>query len=224
MACYSIRMQTHKHKLALTIRNSCMHTAIYWLGWNVCQVHLTGVLIHGLIPYVFTSLENIRHDPNLTIECLHRSLLKIEKLSSKPLPKTLFVQADNCVRENKNRYMSTYTSSSISGGNPNLQCPELRDWANVHSYICFVNAMLSIILCHRYILAYFSSLVKRRIFDDVYLSFLPVGHTHADVDQVSVYLSVCVAVLVKADVYVMAQTVIMFDYCDYPMFTDVLSF
>jgi hypothetical protein len=60
--------------------------------------------VHGMKPQIYTCLEDIASDSNLTIETLQRTLVKIEKDTNKPLPKTLFIQADNCSRENKNRY------------------------------------------------------------------------------------------------------------------------
>lgn len=33
-------------------------------------------------------------------------------------------------------------------------------------------------------MAYLGDLVARKIFRDIYISFLPVGHTHEDIDQV----------------------------------------
>jgi hypothetical protein len=46
---------------------------------------------------------------------------------------------------------------------------------------------------NRYIFSYLKSLVDTGVFQHVYLSFLPVGHTHADIDQmfsrISVYMN-----------------------------------
>ena len=36
---------------------------------------------------------------------------------------------------------------------------------------------------NRYLFAYFKSLVDCGIFEHIYLNFLPVGHTHCDIDQ-----------------------------------------
>ena len=36
---------------------------------------------------------------------------------------------------------------------------------------------------NRYLFAYLKSLVDCGIFDHIYLNFLPVGHTHCDIDQ-----------------------------------------
>ena len=36
---------------------------------------------------------------------------------------------------------------------------------------------------NRYLFAYLKSLVDCGIFEHIYLNFLPVGHTHCDIDQ-----------------------------------------
>ena len=56
---------------------------------------------HGVGVYAYDHMENVAQDPNLTVECLQRTLKKVEKAMGK-LPDTLFIQMDNCWRENKN--------------------------------------------------------------------------------------------------------------------------
>lgn len=70
------------------------------------------------------------------LETSHRVLNK-KKAECVKLPEILFVQADNCTRENKNRYF----------------------------------------------MSYFQMLVACGVFVEVQVSFLPIGHTHADIDQ-----------------------------------------
>ncbi|XP_071821925.1 uncharacterized protein [Apostichopus japonicus] len=101
-------------------------------------VHITGVLIHTKGPcdkfaYVYTDVKHIPHDSNMTITCILRTLVKHKDT----LGKDLFLQLDNCYRENKNRYL----------------------------------------------LSFCSLLVELKIFRVVTVHFLPVGHTHEDVDQ-----------------------------------------
>jgi hypothetical protein len=36
-------------------------------------------------------------------------------------------------------------------------------------------------------MAYLAQLLNDGIFDEIYVSFLPVGHTHEDIDQVKVW-------------------------------------
>lgn len=99
---------------------------------NVC------VLIHtdnaeGRIPLIFYDIKHLPHDSNLTIHCLSAALLKLKG----KFGKSLFLQLDNCFRENKNKY----------------------------------------------VLSFVSLLVELKIFKEAYIHFLPVGHTHEDVDQ-----------------------------------------
>ena len=57
--------------------------------------------------YVYDTLDNIYRDSNLTIECLHRTLVKYEDKYGF-LPEMLNLQLDNCVRENKNSYLFAF--------------------------------------------------------------------------------------------------------------------
>ena len=96
-------------------------------------------MVHGQpTPTTYHAPENVAHDPNLTIEVLQRTLKRLEEKRGGKLPKTLFLQMDNCTRENKNTA----------------------------------------------VMAYLSWLVERGVFDKINVSFLPVGHTHNECDQV----------------------------------------
>ncbi len=46
-----------------------------------------------------------KHDPNLTIEVLHRTLSNLD-LRGRPIPPRLNLQLDNCGRENKKKFFS----------------------------------------------------------------------------------------------------------------------
>lgn len=72
---------------------------------------------------------------NHIVEVLHRFLCR--KREHGTLPRKLYLQLDNCSRENKNKYM----------------------------------------------MAYLELLVAKHVFDRVECGFLPVGHTHEDIDQ-----------------------------------------
>jgi hypothetical protein len=115
------RQSRHRsHSLLYAILSTivflCVNAYIWMLVcmrmWNCdlfvcgCKIHLVGVLVHGTIiqPYVYSTLENIASDSNLTVECIQRTLTKVEEQTKAPLPKTLFLQMDNCSRENKNKY------------------------------------------------------------------------------------------------------------------------
>jgi hypothetical protein len=57
---------------------------------------------------VFTAWETIASDPNWTITVLDRALRREEERRGKPLPDVLYLQVDNCIRENKNSYLLSY--------------------------------------------------------------------------------------------------------------------
>jgi len=107
------------------------------------KYHLIGVIAHGLGSWVYTMSDKWKSDANVTIEVLQRVLTAIEQQRG-GLPSTLYVQMDNCARENKNQW----------------------------------------------VLAYLSWLVQRGVFQEIHLSFLPVGHTHEDIDQLFSRLAV----------------------------------
>ena len=100
------------------------------------RYHLIGVLVHGVGSWVYTMADRFKTDSNVTIEVLQRVLIEIEDKKGR-LPSKLYLQMDNCVRENKNKF----------------------------------------------VIGYLSWLVQRGVFQEIQLSFLPVGHTHEDIDQ-----------------------------------------
>jgi hypothetical protein len=107
-------------------------------GSNLPQ-SLTAVYFHGRKFFIYPKSKNIAGGTNWTLHCLMSSLEQLVKESDgQPLPKTLFIQLDNCSGENKNKF----------------------------------------------VFAFLSSLVTKGMFDSIVVSFLPVGHTHEDVDQV----------------------------------------
>ena len=62
---------------------------------------MLGCLVHGVRPYIFTCYQNVSKDSNLTVEVLNRVFARI--LISGSSGKKLYVQMDNCWRENKNK-------------------------------------------------------------------------------------------------------------------------
>lgn len=106
------------------------------------DVHVTGVLVHGQWPYAMSYqwTDNFASDSNVTINVLLDVLQRIidhRRKYNMPMPKTLYLQMDNCTRENKNKYMLAISHLLVYNG------------------VCM----------------------------KVKISFLPVGHTHEDVDQ-----------------------------------------
>lgn len=101
------------------------------------KVHLIGVLQHCSINKLtlFTMTDDHQSGANHIIECIHRFIN--DRARDQPLPRRLFIQGDNCVRENKNQYLFSFLEA----------------------------------------------LVLWNVFDCVEVGFLPVGHTHSDIDQ-----------------------------------------
>ncbi len=101
------------------------------------KVHLIGVLQHLSMNRLrlFTMTEDHQTGANHIVECVHRFVNDVAREG--PLPRTLFLQLDNCVRENKNQYL----------------------------------------------LSYLDALIQWSVFDCIEVGFLPIGHTHCDVDQ-----------------------------------------
>ena len=74
----------------------------YSSAWKL-KTHLTGVLNHGREAVGFFDLHQWGHDSNLTINVLLRVLLRMDEI-----PERLYLQMDNCWRENKNQYVLTF--------------------------------------------------------------------------------------------------------------------
>lgn len=101
------------------------------------KMKLVGVLEHGPTKMLnlFLLTEEFQTGGNHVIESIHRVIQ--QKYESGLFPKTLYVQLDNCTRENKNRF----------------------------------------------VLAYLEMMVSKGVFEEVYASFLPIGHTHSAIDK-----------------------------------------
>ncbi len=104
---------------------------------HTLKVRLIGLLEHNQQNRLrlFTLTEEYPTGANHVIEAIHRFLG--ERVNQATLPRTFYLQVDNCTRENKNRYF----------------------------------------------FAYIESLLRWKLFDEIIVSFLPVGHTHEDIDQ-----------------------------------------
>ena len=63
--------------------------------------HLVGVLVHGRSHHVYVDLGEIPQDSNTTCNIL----LQVLKKYVGELPPVLYLQMDNCARENKNQYV-----------------------------------------------------------------------------------------------------------------------
>ena len=103
---------------------------------------LTAVYYHGKGrgTHIYPSSSYVFGGSNWTIQCLMKSLVSEAanaKAKNSALPRTWFVQMDNAVGDNKNKF----------------------------------------------VFGFFSTMVVKGIFDTIVVSFLLVGHTHEDIDQ-----------------------------------------
>ena len=119
--------------------------------FETIQQSITAVLVHGCGTYLYSHEPWVKKGSRLTCTVLSKTFEKLAEdipaFKERGLPKTVFIQMDNCSGDNKNKI----------------------------------------------IFGYFLGLVESGCFDTVVVSFLLVGHTHEDVDQVfsriSEYLS-----------------------------------
>ncbi len=104
---------------------------------HALKVRLIGLLEHNQLNKLrlFTLTEEYPTGANHVVEAIHRYLS--ERVNQSVLPKTLYIQVDNCTKENKNRYLFSYVES----------------------------------------------LIRWKLFEEIEVAFLPVGHTHEDIDQ-----------------------------------------
>ncbi len=81
--------------------------------WHL-QTHITGALVHTQSPtgkkaFAFVDLYQYPHDSNLTLNVLLQLLLQ----SAEVLPSVLYLQLDNCFRENKNRFILAFCAALV---------------------------------------------------------------------------------------------------------------
>ena len=143
-----------------------MYVCTYLHHWSSYNVLLpTGSLVHTQCPkgksaYCFIDLYQFPHDANPTANIL----LQVLK-SHTPLPPTLYLQFDNCFRENKNRFIFGVCALLI----------ELKVVKKVSYIIRILTKYVHQAKLYRNVLLFLYIQIK--------FNFLPVGHTHEDVDQ-----------------------------------------
>ena len=67
--------------------------------WKV-QCHVQGVIVHGRQQNIYVDIGEIPGDSNATCNALMKTLQKV-----KNLPRIMYLQMDNCGRENKNQFV-----------------------------------------------------------------------------------------------------------------------
>ena len=80
------------------------------------KMHLCGVLVHGLGLYCHIWVDaQYKHDSNQVVTSILKVLGDV-KIRRRTLPPTLRIQADNCSRENKNKYMFAFCACPVALG------------------------------------------------------------------------------------------------------------
>ena len=82
----------------------------YSSAWRL-TTHLTGVLNHGREVFAFIDIFQWPHGSNLTINVLLRTLVRLQCI-----PNVLYLQTDNCYRENKNLFVFIFLAILILKG------------------------------------------------------------------------------------------------------------
>ena len=97
-------------QMKLLVPNLLHVMKAYSSAWKL-KTHLTGVLNHGRETLGFFDLHQWPHDSNLTINVLLRVLVKLDNI-----PDILYLQMDNCWRENKNQYIIVFLAVLVHLG------------------------------------------------------------------------------------------------------------
>ena len=79
---------------------------------GLVETKVTGVLVHGHFFDTYVVEPQVAHDSNLSITCLHRTLMKLFRKGG--VPKVLYLQVDGG-SENKNQWMMSYLSLPPTG-------------------------------------------------------------------------------------------------------------
>lgn len=82
------------------------------------RTHISGALVHtrapyGKLNYAFYDLLQWSHDCNLVVEVLCQILSDLRE----HIPDVLYLQMDNCARENKNQYFLAFCSLLVEKKN-----------------------------------------------------------------------------------------------------------
>ena len=107
---------------------------------------LISVIDHGHKRHilVFDSLEHVPHNPNMVIEGLQRSQKFVEKQNEGNLPEELFLQFDNCLRENKNAYVCEFLSLLVERGVFKIIWIDFHPVGHTHNIVDQVASRLAI--------------------------------------------------------------------------------
>ena len=89
---------------------------VKWIEGRYVKTHLCGVLLPDLALYCHVWLDaHHKHDSNQVVTSIIRVLGDVRSRRG-TLPPTLRIQADNCSRENKNKYMFAFCATLVALG------------------------------------------------------------------------------------------------------------
>ncbi|CAM9584489.1 unnamed protein product [Ectocarpus fasciculatus] len=111
----------------------CQETKDSVKGWKM-RMKLIGALVSGRMCMFYTLGSNWESGANLTIEVLHKTLVKLVSTlqPGQQLPRRLWLQMDNCSRENKNRFFLAYLHLLVHYGV--FDCIELHFGLKGHTH------------------------------------------------------------------------------------------
>ena len=93
------------------------------LSEKLPQLNVIGVKVHGVCDLIFTSFKNFRHDSNLNIECIQRTLEYYEKIKSKPIQRSSRSSPSFSSSTNSNQEINPPRSNSSQTENSNWKFP-----------------------------------------------------------------------------------------------------
>lgn len=99
--------------MTTVLKNKCLFHLLFCFQSCTYQqkTNITGVIVQGKQTYHYIDVLQFPHDTNLTLTCLLDAIKR-----HAPLPPTLYVQMDNCARENKNAYVMGFFAYMVKMG------------------------------------------------------------------------------------------------------------
>ena len=125
--------------------------------WRL-RTHVTGAILHTKAPHgklVYCFVDLVQFPHDSNLTLTVIVNVLVDYAKTNQFPEVLYLQMDNTCRENKNRYVLTFCAALV-----HLQ----------------IFKKVSKLLRHNHVFKFFYLKVQ--------INFLPVGHTHEDIDQV----------------------------------------